>query len=123
MSYVLDERNGWLYVKETTTDFFEPRLIIHWWPTGQRFVTFAQWFESSTRAREALGGVLYPTSNASYRDERGWNYRLQSGGQTKPDHTELVPIAPPKQRGRTLPVEWKNGAWYKQTARGLVKAL
>jgi hypothetical protein len=121
MTHVLDERNGLIYVKETTTDFFEPRYIIHWWPTSLRWYQFKQWFADETRAREAIGKTVHSTSNISYIDERGWTYRLQSGGQTKPDYTERIPIPEPKQRGRKLPMEWKNGAWYKHTSHGLVR--
>lgn len=122
MRYVLDERNGWIYVKETYTDFFEPRYIISWWPTGIRWYQFMQWFGTTELARAAIGGQVHPMSNVSYQDERGWTYRLPNGGQTKPEYTELEPIPEPKQRGRKFPVEWKNGAWYKHTARGLVPA-
>ena len=119
---VLAERNGWLYVKETITDYFEPHQIIHWWPTGQRYSQFKQWFADEDRARAAIGGVLHPTSNTSYQDERGWTYRLPNGGQTKPEYTEVVPISEPKQRGHKCPVEWRQGEWYKHTSRGLVRA-
>ena len=122
MTYVLDERDGWIYAKETTTDYFEPRYIIHWWPTGIRWYQFKQWFADEDHARAAIGRVLYPMSNTSYQDERGWAYRLPQGGQTKPDYTETVPIPEPKQRGRKFPIEWKNGEWWKHTARGLVRA-
>ncbi|SRR5260221_9452440 len=122
MKYVLDERNGWIYAKETITDYFEPRHIISWWPTGIRYIDFARWFATPELARAAIGEALFPTSNTSYRDERGWTYRLPNGGQTLPDYTETSSIPEPKQRGRKFPVEWKNGAWYKRTSRGLVSA-
>lgn len=122
MSYILDERDGWIYAKETTTDYFEPRSIIQWWPTEIRWYQFRQWFADEDYARAAIGGVLHPMSNTSYQDERGWTYRLPQEGQTKPEYTEIVPIPEPKQRGRKFPVEWKNGAWWKYTSRGLVRA-
>lgn len=122
MSYVLDERDGWLYAKETTTDYFEPRSIIQWWPTGLHWYQFKQWFADEEHARTAIGGELHPMSNTSYQDECGWRYHLTNGGQTKPEYTEIVPIPEPKQRGRKFPVEWKNGEWWKYTSRGLVRA-
>jgi hypothetical protein len=122
MTYVLDERNGWLYAKETTTDYFEPRYIIHWWQTGMHWYQFKQRFADEEHARAAIGGVLHPMSNTSYQDERGWTYRLPNGGQTKPEFTETVPIPEPKQRGRKSPVRWHQGYWQKETTRGWISA-
>jgi hypothetical protein len=116
--YTLDERNGWLYVKEVTNSFCEPVDIIHYWPTGMRYANFASWFASPERAHEALGKPVTPISNASYQDERGWTYRLPSGGETKPDHTETMPIPEPKQRGKKFPLRWQKGRWEKETKRG-----
>lgn len=121
MPHSLEEKDGYLYIKETMTDFFEPRTITNYWPTGMQWYQFMGFFADAERARAAVGGTVSPTSTCTYRDVRGWIYRLPDGGKTKSAFTEVEPIPEPKQRGRKLPLEWKNGAWHKRTARGLVR--
>lgn len=120
--YVLDAMNGWLYVKQTDTDYFEPKRYTWWWPTGYRYIDFERNFSTPELAHEALGKLLNPTSNCSYVDERGWTYRLTDGGQTKPEHTAVEPIPEPKQRGRKCELAWQDGQWWKYTAKGKVLA-
>jgi hypothetical protein len=118
--HTLAERNGWIYIKETTIDYFEPRTITSYWPVGLRLYQFAQWFGSEELAKEALNKQVSPTSNTSFIDERNWTYRLVNGGQTLPDFTDIEPIPEPKHNKNTR-VIWQSGQWYKETSKGRVR--
>lgn len=107
MPYELALRDGMIFIKQTTIDQFEPCQIIWWWATGKPYFEFVQWFSDAERAYNAIGGVLNPTSVASYQDERGWPYRKINGEQTEATYTETIPIPKPKRKH----VEWKNGEW------------
>lgn len=58
-----------------------------------------------------------------WKDKQGWLYRITSGlsGERSPAFTEYEPIPKPKQRGRTSPLEWHEGAWHKKTSKGFIK--
>lgn len=131
MAAVLAERCGLLYVKETTTDFFFPRTITHWWPTAVQWWQFRQLFADEERARAMIGKPLSPLDarpTTVYHLDLGLGgglrLALRDGGRTTPDYTDLAPVEEPKQRGgKKLPVRWKNGRWEKYTqTRGWVPA-
>jgi hypothetical protein len=118
----LEERDGWLYIRESHASFTEPKEIVCWWPLQVHFADFAQRFGSREEARERIGHRVIHEENGLYRDDEGLRYRLVNGGQTTPQFTEVLDIAPPKQRGRKLPMQWQNGNWYKQTSQGWKRA-
>lgn len=120
--YTLDEREGWLYVKEVSISFCDPIEITHYWPTGIRYATFTSWFASPEQSHEALGKPVQPLCNPAtrFRDAQGWTYKLPDGAE--PDATETRAIPEPKQRGKKLPLKWHQGAWHKETSKGLVRA-
>jgi hypothetical protein len=118
----LEERDGWLYIRDIHVSFTEPKEIATWWPLQVRFADFAQRFGSREEARLRIGHTVIHEGNGLYRDDKGLRYRLVNGGQTTPEFTEVTDIAPPKQHGRKLPIEWRNGSWYKQTSQGWKRA-
>ncbi|GHP00658.1 hypothetical protein KSF_107050 [Reticulibacter mediterranei] len=122
MSETLEERDGWLYIKSSSARLTEPKQIANWWPLQVRFADFAQRFASLDEARKRIGRPMVYLGSGLYRDEEGLRYRLVNNGQTKPQFTDITDIPEPTQRGRKLPVEWRNGCWYKQTSRGWKRA-
>jgi hypothetical protein len=119
----LEERGGWLFVKDVEYAFDKPLQIVRWWPIGLRFQAFANArFNSIEEARAFLGCRLrlINAQTGLCRDEtnRGWEYRLLDGGQTVPERVESFPVPEPMQRGRKLPVHRRDGHWMKETARG-----
>jgi hypothetical protein len=122
MNATLDEKDGWLFVKEVSIDSFQPQQLILWWPTGVRWYQFAQYFADEERARAMIGAKLIQLSHVTYQLDGGLSgglkFTMRDGGQTKPEHSEVIPIDPPKQRGRPLPVKWRDGRWWKETQRG-----
>lgn len=114
----LRERDGWLYITASHLDLKEPKEMTSWWPLQVRFADFAPRFASPEEARKHLGQHMAYLGDGLYRDQKGLRYRLVDGGQTKPQFTDITPVPEPRQRGRKLPVEWRNGCWYKCTSRG-----
>ncbi|GCE31994.1 hypothetical protein KDA_74780 [Dictyobacter alpinus] len=122
MSETLEERDGWLFIKHTQTSFTEPKEIANWWPLQVRFADFAHRFVNTVEARKRIGRPVIYLGNGLYRDEDGLLYRLVDGGQTKAQFTHITDVPEPKQRGRTLPMQWRDGCWQKQTSRGWRRA-
>jgi hypothetical protein len=114
----LVERDGWLYVEHENIHLFEPKKTLIYWPLKVRFVEFAARFRSVEEARARLGSPVVHHGDGRYRDEHGLQYRLVAGGVTRPTFTETIDIPPPAQRGRQLPVRWRDRHWEKETARG-----
>lgn len=121
-SETLAERDGWLYVKWTSSHYTEPKLIHTYWPLKLRFVDIAHRFRSTEEAKAAIGYKMRALSNSAFEGPLGLVYRLPDGGSTKPEFTEVEDVPAPKQRGKQFPAKWRDGVWYKQTSRGWVRA-
>src|SRR5258708_25489860 len=105
---ILDERDGWLYVSYVTTDWNKPKQITHLWPIGVRFADFARRFSCEEEARKRIGNSMRDMGNGYFSDEHGLTYRLMNGGSTQPACTEITDVPEPKQRGKKLPVAWRE---------------
>lgn len=115
----LAERDGWLYIKDESTDWNNPIKYTRWYPLKVRFADFKHRFGSEEEAREHLNvPVFYMGSDGIYRDAVSMRYRLVDGGKTVPEIVDEEPIPEPKQRGKKLPIEYRRGSYWKDTAKG-----
>lgn len=120
--YFLREREGWLYVECVMPHFSQPKRSRLWWPTGMRLAELAQLLWSHEEAQARIGMQLRDVGRATFADERGMRYGLTQGSQTEATLVEEEDVPAPRQRGKPLPVEWRQGAWYKLTRTGWVLA-
>lgn len=119
--FFFDEHNGWVYVKVYSYHWMKPEQHIFWWPTGVRLYDVAQRLGSHEEARALIGTQMREVSRFQYQAANGMVFGMRDGGQTKadPDLGVIVEeVKPPKQRGKALPVEWRDGAWQKRTRDG-----
>ena len=114
----LFEKDGWLYVPCEVANWSKPERYIHYWPLKVRWLDFAHRFRSTEEALAAIGSKMRSLGNGAYEGPLGLVYCLKDGAQTKPEWTETEDVPKPQQRGHKLSMEWRNGAWYKQTKRG-----
>ena len=126
---LVEREDGFLYAKEVSTDFDQPRKIISFWPLVHaqygtviptdrkiRYADLRRIFASEELAQKLLGCKLfYERAWGGYKDERGWYYALPKGSQTTAQFVEFETIPEPVQRGRKLPVKWERGEWWKET--------
>ena len=123
---ILTERDGWLYIKNCYTDWGTPKQITLWWPIGIHTSDFRYRFPcprmTPLSLQEHLGQKMQTLGNGFFSDECGMTYRLKDGGATQADLVETTDLAPPKQRGRKLPIRWYQGQWEKETTHGWVSA-
>jgi hypothetical protein len=120
MSYILAERDGILYAKETFISEDAPVEITNWYQLATPYAQFVSWFCSEDVARQFIGGVLYPTVNPPLVFENTQQWRFHRANAGKPEHTETTPIPELAHRGRN-PLVWHRGTWHKETHKGLVK--
>lgn len=121
--YTLEEREGFLCIKETFVSLWEPLRIANYWKI-MPYAEFTAWFASEDRARQMLGSNVFPQFNPAiiFKDVNGWQYTIpyqNLSTQPPANHTETTPIPEPLQKGRKFPLLWKDGAWYQQRATGL----
>ncbi len=123
MPYTLEEREGFLCIKETFVSRWEPLQIANYWKV-MPYADFAAWFASEDRARHKLGSPVFPQIHPPiiFKDANGWKYTIpyqNLSTQPPANYTETTPIPMPNLRGRKFPLIWQEGAWHKQTAKGL----
>lgn len=118
MDGTLVERQGWLFIAYVTTSWTEPKRITYYWPLNVCFTDFRHRFSTEQEARRQIGQKMRSLGNGYFHDERGITYRLMDGGNTQPEYTEVEDVAAPKQRGRKLQLEWREGVWQKETVNG-----
>ena len=110
MSDKLEFYGAWLCVKSEDKDYFEPRLIVHYYPIVKLY--------GSDRAvladREGLNVRGKSNGNGFYFDEKGGEYQLLNAGGTLPIHTDITPVPCPKVR-KGIETRWKSGLWEKYT--------
>lgn len=122
MTYTLAERDGNLYAKRTLINEWVPQEDINWYLLTTPYRRYRAWFASEEAARAFLGKEMHPTCNPPlvFEITQGWRFHRATSG--KPEITETTPIRCPVHRGRNSLV-WHKGAWYKETAKGLVKLV
>jgi hypothetical protein len=119
----LVEHNGWLYIKHVVSHWTKPERTSLYWPLKVRFSEFAHRFGTEEEARQFLGCQVKHLGQGVFRDSiKFWSYRLVDGAQTKAEFVETEEVPEPKQRGKRCPIEWRQGQWYKELARGWVIA-
>lgn len=121
MDGTLFEKGGWLYVRCIIRDWSKPEMTIHYWPTGARFMDLANRL-GTDEAKTRIGMKMSYKGQGVYWDEKFQSYRLKDGAQTKPEWSENSSVPEPVQRGRKLPLRWRDGRWQKETSKGWVVA-
>lgn len=101
---------AWLCIKSEDADYFEPRLIVHYYPIVELYGSNREVLAD----REGLNVYGKSNGNGFYRDEQGREYQLLDGGGTLPIHTDMIPVPFPKVR-RGIETRWKSGHWEKYT--------
>ncbi len=100
---LLATRKGHLCIANLSADWFEPRIVVNFFPICR------------TTGPDGYGPRVEPAAwPGDYR--ASWEigariYSLMEGGATKPIDTEFVPVPPPRRRANQVPVEWRDGGW------------
>lgn len=120
--------DGIACIASTTSDFNAPRLITVHWPTTARARDVANYLDipierlAACTVRQSIPGEYYATNPG--KDDAGTYCHgmtgiylsLTHGGQTQPIKTDIADFPPPRNRGKR--VEYRDGQWYKETAKG-----
>jgi hypothetical protein len=120
-SFRLADHDGVLCVVWRSTDHFTPKQVDNYYPTIADTRSFCRYYEIDPARLaeftvEQSGAGEYRISHAELLGRGlGSILALKEYGRTLPIHTEVLSVAPPKTK---QPVEWRNGQWWKQTARG-----
>lgn len=121
--------DGVFCIKFTTTDFCNPVIVSHYWPTCHSTRDVLKWFfeDASAIARlpelcakrtipgEFFVGIKQTGLNAPW--QQGQHMRLLDGAHTQPIKTDKQDAIAPKARKGTQ-MYWSNGAWTKRTRTG-----
>jgi len=107
----IEEFDGEAYCVMRSMERSRPVIQESWFPTGMNAHGLKRGYGD-----EIIGRRL------EYRQGTGFYFRTETGGEIHVPTTSHystryveVPIAPPKSR---LPIEWRDGQWYKETKWG-----
>ncbi len=119
-NYRLSIVDGIVCVAMTQTDFNEPRLLTNHWPTKVREYDLAKYFGVEREAilaakvRESFPGEYFVSIDGVYQS--GCYLSLVDGSKTQSIKTDIADYPAPKNRGKR--VEYRDGYWFKETAKG-----
>jgi len=105
----LEEKDGYLYVVHSDTDYDAPVLRRLWYPIGVKADGFHH--HIGTRLKSLGDGLYQPYYGAS-----PIKYRLVDRGRTLPAFSEEEPVPPPKTSVET---RWRAGRWEKYLKRAV----
>jgi hypothetical protein len=112
-TFLLVERDKWLYVVEEYPHYDEPRTSFYFYPIGVRAADFTRnWGRDLPLEVRSCGpdGGLYSTAFES--DGRGLRFRLENAGRTTATFVEEIALpCPPVRRG--VETRFHGGAWQK----------
>lgn len=120
--------DGVFCIRFTTTDWQNPTIVTHYWPTVCRtYDVLRHFFDGvapESRAacigkltcRRSMPGEYFVGIKADYGAtwQSGKHIRLLDGGHTQPVRTETREAIMPKVR-KGIMVYWSGGAWVKHT--------
>ena len=126
LRYSLADVDGTLCVRCETSDYVNPSIVTHYWPTTIRTRDAMRFYFDSASADVALLATL--TAKQSIPGEyfigikdaysgiwrAGQHVRLIDGPRTLPVKTDVVDAPTPKVRKGT-DVYWSSGCWVKRT--------
>lgn len=121
--------DGVFCIKYTTTDYSNPSIITHYWPT--RLFTrdvLSFFFDDANNASnltklhvsKALPGEYFIGTKGNHFGapwKQGQHVRLIDGGATQPIQTDVKDAPTPKLRKGT-DCYWSGGRWVKRTKTG-----
>ena len=125
--YSLSIIDGIVCVASTTTDYSAPRIITNHWPTTATARDLAAYLDvpierlAFCTPTESRPGEFYARNPGSADGARvygmtGAYLSLTHGSRTAPVKTGIADYPAPKNRGKR--VEYRDGYWFKETAKG-----
>lgn len=128
----LADVEGTLCIKYTTTDYSNPVIVTHYWPTVLKTRDVLYFFFedrdnaanlATMHAKRTMPGEYYIGTKETYPGapwKQGKHVRLTDGGATQPVKTETTEAKQPKVRKGTM-LYWSSGYWVKHTSKGVEK--
>lgn len=123
------DHDGTFCIRFTTTDYCNPSIVTHYWPTLVQTRDVLRFFFDDGDAAEKLAlihvkqsrpGEYYIGIKEDYFGapwKAGQHVLLTNGGATQPIHTVTREAPPPKLRKGTQ-CYWSGGNWFKRTKTG-----
>lgn len=133
--FAVADVDGTLCVKYTTTDYSNPSIVTHYWPTVARTYDAVRHFFDDEDVRPAAdklaelhvvqsrpGEYFIGTKQTGFGApwKRGQHVRLVDGSITTPVKTDVTDAIAPKVRKGVM-LYWSGGYWVKHTSKGVVK--
>ena len=127
LAYSLSIVDGTVCVACKQTDFSAPRVFTNHWPTTVRARDLAHFLDipqerlAECAVKESRPGEFYVTNPGNADGARcfgmtGAYVLLTHGAQTKSVKTDIADYPAPKNRGKR--VEYRDGYWFKDSAKG-----
>lgn len=121
--------DGVFCIKYTTTDYSNPSIITHYWPTKLSTRDVLKFFFddandvgklTTLHISKALPGEYFIGTKDNHNGapwKQGQHVRLINGGLTQPIRTDVKDAPAPKVRKGTQ-CYWSGGQWCKRTKTG-----
>ena len=121
--YECADVDGTFCIKHLTTDYNDPNIVVHYWPTALRTVDVLHHFfdcRDKNLVRDLTAAETFPGEYlVKARDGQGRYIGLVNGGRTRPIKTDVVPARVPKVRNG-ISCYWSGGVWVKHLKSGIV---
>lgn len=108
MEYI-GEYEKQICIVEETNQYFEPVKLIRYWPVGISSLDFKRNF-----GEDFMGKKCWYRTNGIYEVDCSGTLKIQliDGAQTRPIHTDSIPIVPPKVK-KGIETRYYEGNWQK----------
>ncbi len=127
LKYSISIVDGVVCIACTQTDYSKPNIVTNHWPTTVKARDLANYLDipverlSACETTQSMPGEYYARNPGSadgvyIRGMTGARLSLTNGARTMPIKTDIIDYPAPKNRGKR--VEYHDGYWHKETAKG-----